>query len=107
MNKRGRTPCAKKPMASSTEAGRPGIALLPLGIALVIMVGLSFYPLLVVGRNGHTDHPGLMLLCWAMSAGFTRGVGLVPKNMIARLLLSGWATLLALALGIARLAQVF
>ena len=93
-------------MPSSTE-GRPGIALLPLAIALVIMVGLSFYPLMVVGRNGHADHPGLMLLCWAMSAGFTRGVGLVPKNVVARLLLSSWATLLALALGIARLAQVF
>ena len=99
--------CAPRPMLASTESARPGLALLPLSLALAIMLALSVYPPLVVGRSGHADHPGLMLLCWSMSAGFTRGVGLCPKNQLAGALLSGWACLLTLGLAIARFALVF
>jgi predicted membrane protein len=38
-----------------------------------------------------------MLVFWAMSAGFVRGVGFVPRHAAPRWLLSGWACALALA----------
>lgn len=93
------------PTAEPTRSSRPGLALLPLAVALVLMFALSVYPPLVIGRNGQADHLALGLLCWSMAAGFTRGVGLIPQRRIPRLLLSAWACLLPLALAILRLAS--
>ena len=39
------------------------------------------------------------MLFWAMSAGFVRGVGFIPKSLAPRWLLSGWGYLVALVLG--------
>jgi predicted membrane protein len=38
-----------------------------------------------------------MALLWAMSAGFVRGVGFVPRRRLWRWLFSGWAVAAALA----------
>ncbi len=79
------------------DAPAPGIALLPLLLALAIMLGLTVYPLVLQGRGGHPDYLVATLLCWAMSAGFTRGVGLLPRRRLLRLLLGTPAALLATA----------
>jgi predicted membrane protein len=42
-----------------------------------------------------------MALFWAMSAGFIRGVGFVPRARVWRWLFSGWACAAALALAAA------
>jgi predicted membrane protein len=39
-----------------------------------------------------------MALFWAMSAGFVRGVGFVPRRWIWRAIFSGWACAAALLL---------
>ena len=71
---------------------------LALVIALAILLGVTLYPPFLAARQGGVDHGMLLSLCWAMSAGFVRGVGFVPRNRYARALLSGWAMLLALLL---------
>ena len=71
-----------------------GLALL---IALAILLALTLYPRFLAARDGGADHAAALLLCWAMSAGFVRGVGFVPRQRLPGLLLSGWAVLGALA----------
>ncbi len=78
------------------EQGSAGVALLPLLIGILIMLAITAYPPLVQRTDGRTDHLALMMLCWAMAAGFTRGVGLVPRNALLRTLLAGSTSLLAL-----------
>ena len=56
------------------------------------------YPLLMTRASGQADHGLAMLLFWAMSAGFVRGVGFVPRARGWRWLLSGSACALALLL---------
>ena len=74
-------------------------------VGLTIMVAGTLYPWLMARGNGRPDHGLAMLLLWAMSAGFVRGVGFVPRNAVARWLLSGWACAAALAsVGLMRLA---
>jgi len=73
-----------------------------LAAALAIMLGATAYPWLLVRPSGHVDHGLAALLFWAMSAGFVRGVGFVPRQMPARWLLSGRACALALALALLR-----
>lgn len=73
------------------------ISLLPLLLALAIMFGLGIYPHLVINSNGQADHLVASLLLWAMSAGFVRGVGFMPKFWLWRLLFSAPASFLALA----------
>ena len=43
---------------------------------------------------------------WAMSAGFVRGVGFVPRHVAWRLLFSSLACLLGLALAVGRLVSL-
>ncbi len=78
------------------EHGSAGIALLPLLIGILIMLAITAYPPLVQRADGRADHMALMMLCWAMAAGFTRGVGLVPRNALLRTVLAGGTSLLAL-----------
>lgn len=73
------------------------MSLLPLLLALAIMFGLSIYPHLLIHGNGRADHLAALLLLWAMSAGFVRGVGFVPRFWLWRLLFSAPASFLALA----------
>lgn len=88
-------------------AGQPGLALLPLLIALTLMLLLTVLPGLATNRDGQADHPAALLIFWAMSAGFVRGVGFIPRHAVPRLLLSGLACGFALLLAGVRLAWLF
>ena len=68
--------------------------------ALAIMLVGSVYPLVFTRADGTADRGLAMALFWAMSAGFVRGVGFVPKARIWRLLFSGWSCLAALRLAV-------
>lgn len=89
---------------TNDQAGRPGLALLPLFIALALMLLMTVLPSLATDRNSQADHPAAMLIFWSMSAGFVRGVGFVPTHSVPRWLFSGRSCVLALMLAIARLA---
>lgn len=84
------------------EAG-PGLAWLPLLTAIVLTLGITIYPHALTGADGRADHVATMLAMWAMSAGFVRGTGFMPRNRLLRFALSGWACLLALILAGIRL----
>jgi predicted membrane protein len=62
-----------------------------LAVALAIMVGGTLYPPLMADAAGRADHGLATALFWAMSAGFVRGVGFVPRATVWRWLFSGWA----------------
>ena len=79
------------------------MALLPLAVALVLMVVMTFLPMVATDAHGKADHPAALLIFWAMSAGFVRGVGFIPLHWLPRLLLSGYACAIALALALLRL----
>jgi predicted membrane protein len=76
----------------------PRMQLPALAVALAIMVGGTLYPPLMADAAGRADHNLAMALFWAMSAGFVRGVGFVPRLWVWRWLFSGWACAGALAL---------
>lgn len=65
--------------------------------ALAIMLGGTLYPPLFADAAGKADHGLAMALFWAMSAGFIRGVGFVPRHAAWRWLFSGTAVVLSLA----------
>ncbi len=69
-----------------------------LAVALLIMVGGTLYPPLMADAAGRADHALAMALFWAMSAGFVRGVGFVPRVGLWRWLFSGWSCAGALLL---------
>jgi predicted membrane protein len=76
----------------------PGLHLPALAAALLIMLIGTLYPPLLVDATGHMHHGMTTAVCWAMSAGFVRGVGFVPRWPLWRWLLSGWSCIAALAL---------
>lgn len=79
--------------------GHPTAIHLPsLIVAFAIMVGGSAYPLLFAGADGRADHGLALAMFWAMSAGFVRGVGFVPRAWGWRWLFSGWSCLAGLLL---------
>lgn len=82
----------------AAEPGSGAIHLPSLLMAVAIMLGGSVYPLLFVGTHGEADHGLAMALFWAMSAGFVRGVGFLPRALAWRLLFSGWSCLAGLLL---------
>ncbi|MFT7774073.1 MAG: cyd operon YbgE family protein [Roseateles sp.] len=63
-----------------------------------LMLAATVYPLVFARVDGRADHGLAMLVFWAMSAGFVRGVGFVPQHRVWRVLFSGWACLGALGL---------
>jgi predicted membrane protein len=67
-------------------------------VALAIMVGGTLYPPLLADAAGKADHGLALALFWAMSAGFVRGVGFVPRLWVWRSLFSGWGCVVALLL---------
>ncbi len=91
-------------MRAETPQAWPGIAWLPLGIGLVILVGMTVLPNLATHADGRADHLAATLLCAAMSAGFVRGVGFIPHHWLPRLTLSGPASFLYLLAAFSRLA---
>jgi predicted membrane protein len=60
---------------------------LSLLIAISISIGLLAWPHFVVNADGRVNYPGLLILMWAMAAGFVHGVGFIPRNKILRLAL--------------------
>jgi cyd operon protein YbgE len=72
-----------------------------LAVALLIMVVGTLYPPLMADAAGHADHKLAMALFWAMSAGFVRGVGFMPRRWFWRALFSGWSCSAALLLAAA------
>lgn len=82
-----------------------GIHLPSLLIALTIMLGGTLYPPLMADAAGKADHALALALFLAMSAGLIRGVGFVPRHPLWRILFSGWACTLALAVAIFLKAQ--
>jgi predicted membrane protein len=76
----------------------PRIQWASLASALVIMVAGTLYPPLMADAAGQADHHLAMALFWAMSAGFVRGVGFVPRLWVWRALFSGWSCAAALLL---------
>lgn len=83
---------------STLEPAQPRMHLPSLAAGLAIMVGGTVYPLVLANAAGRADHGLAMLLFWAMSAGFIRGVGFVPHLWLWRWVFSGWACALALLL---------
>lgn len=75
----------------------PAMHLPSLAAGLLIMMAGTLYPPLMVNAAGKADHGLALLLFWAMSAGFVRGVGFVPGARMSRWLFSGWACVVALA----------
>ncbi len=71
---------------------------LSLSIALVIILGGSFYPFMFASSGGKADHGLASAIFWAMSAGLVHGVGFVPRFALWRWLFSGWACCVALLL---------
>lgn len=79
------------------------MAPLALFAALLLLVLMTVHPALATHADGRPDMLAALLLFWAMSAGFVRGVGFLPRHVLPRLLLSGTACALALLLALARL----
>ena len=46
--------------------------------------------------TGKADHALALLVFWAMTAGFVRGVGFIPRSAALRWAFSGWASLTSL-----------
>ncbi|MCB1927915.1 MAG: cyd operon YbgE family protein [Rhodocyclaceae bacterium] len=91
-------------MSSATEPGvETRIAWLPLLTALAIVLTVTAYPRILADGSGGADHVAAGFLFWAMSAGFVRGVGFVPRQRPTRLLLSGPACLAGVLLAACRL----
>ena len=86
-------------------AAAPRIQWPSLAVALVIMVAGTLYPPLMADAAGKADHNLAMALFWAMSAGFVRGVGFVPRLWVWRAIFSGWACAAALLLAAVRKLQ--
>ena len=84
----------------------PGMALLPLAVALVLLVVMTILPSVATDAHGKADHPAALLIFWAMSAGFVRGVGFIPLHWLPRWLLSGYGCAIALALALLRLTLI-
>lgn len=81
-----------------SSAETPRIHLPSLLAGLAVMAAGTVYPYIATNAAGHADHTLAMLLFWAMSAGLVRGVGFVPRRKVWRVLFSGGACALALAL---------
>lgn len=85
-------------MTTAVAAPPPRVHLPSLAVALTIMVGGTLYPPLMADAAGKADHALALALFWAMSAGFIRGVGFVPRLWAWRWLFSGWSCAVALLL---------
>ncbi|AXI04070.1 cyd operon YbgE family protein [Aquirhabdus parva] len=72
------------------------IALFPLLIAWTICIAVTIFPRFLVDGQGHADHAAASALFWAMSAGFIRGVGFIPRTRILRWLFSTASCVLGL-----------
>ncbi len=76
-----------------TQAGLHWPSLL---VAIVLMLLGSIAPVYLADAQGRAHHGLALLVFWAMSAGFVRGVGFIPQARLWRWLFSGWACAIAL-----------
>lgn len=88
-------------LTHQSQHGEPGqahvaMAGFPLLIAIAIALLLSIYPNVLATADGKANHTAAMWAMWAMTAGFVRGVGFIPRNALLRLTLSRAACYLAL-----------
>lgn len=67
-------------------------------VAVIIMLACTVYPPIMTDPSGKADHGLAAAMFVAMSAGFVRGVGFIPRMPGWRWLFSGWTCLAALAL---------
>jgi predicted membrane protein len=58
---------------------------------LVLMCAGTAYPRLLADATGRADHALALAVFWAMTAGFVRGVGFIPRQPVLRWAFSGWA----------------
>lgn len=79
----------------------PRMHLPSLALGLAVMLAGTLYPPLMSDSQGRADHTLVLLVMWAMSAGFVRGVGFRPQALWWRWLFSGWAVLLAVLAALA------
>lgn len=103
------SPATAPPGVSDAEAVPPPPSRLHgpcLLLGLFLMLAGTLYPPLFADAQGQADHGLALLFFWAMSAGFIRGVGFVPRARLWRALFSPAACALALgaALGVKLLA---
>ena len=96
---------AAKPDKSGEAAPAPGVALLPLAIAIALTVLLTIYPPILTTPAGQADQAGRPLALWAMSAGFFRGGGFLPRTRLLRIVFSTAACLVCLAASAAMIAN--
>lgn len=89
--------------AEPGERASPGLALLSLVLALGLSAWTTVMPRWLSRSDGTADHWAVLLVAWAISAGFVRGLGFIPGHPVVRYLLSGLASLLALGLALGRL----
>jgi predicted membrane protein len=80
-----------------TQAGLHWPSLL---VAIVLMLLGSIAPVYLADAQGRAHHGLALLAFWAMSAGFVRGVGFIPRAKLWRWLFSGWACAIALVLAL-------
>ncbi len=99
------TPDRHAARCSEAPPPAPGVALVPLAIAIALTLLLTLYPPILTTPAGEADHAAATFALWAMSAGFIRGVGFVPRHIVPRLLFSTAACLLCLALSVALVAR--
>ena len=64
--------------------------------AIVLMLLGSVAPVYLADAQGRTHHGFALLVFWAMSAGFVRGVGFIPQARLWRWLFSSGACGIAL-----------
>lgn len=96
------SPPTAVPMTDAPAASAR-IAWLPLLAAIAIALGITANPRWLTDSAGHADHGAALALFWAMSAGFVRGVGFVPRLPPLRWLLSGTACSVGVLLALWRL----
>lgn len=77
-----------------------------LSIAILITLTIVIYPHWLSGATGQPDHFAAFLLFWAMSAGYVRGVGYIPKRLLFRYLFGMIACISALTFAICRLHHI-
>lgn len=87
------------------QADKPGIAWLPLLLAITLTLALTVSPRLLANADGSANHGAAVSAMLAISAGFVRGVGFIPLHPVPRWLLSTPACLAGIAIALMLLWQ--
>jgi predicted membrane protein len=90
-----------RPNSAAGDHAVPGFAaartsLPALITGLVLMSAGTAFPRLLTDATGRADHALSLTVFWAMTAGFVRGVGFIPRHTALRWAFSGWACVASL-----------